>query len=227
MIPKGNAPAALAPHLAAAKEAEEEAGVLGGGLPDAARLLSLSQATGNGASLMVDVEVFPLAVARADGLEGKLQRERRWFSLAEAAEAVEEGDLRDLIRSFAARRFTAARRSDVFERRGPEIRVDSMFAWFQRLLPKTGNFFDLFEAHASPVAAADARPAAPGWPAMRDHVREIIEREHDADKIIREVLRRPRDLPHAVRSQRDHQPDRLDGRCDRRDAGGRAGDRAL
>ena len=32
-----------------------------------------------------------------------------------------------------------------------------MFAWFQRLLPKTGGFFELFEAHAvALVAAADA-----------------------------------------------------------------------
>ena len=32
-----------------------------------------------------------------------------------------------------------------------------MLGWFQRLLPKTGDFFELFEAHAtSLVAAADA-----------------------------------------------------------------------
>lgn len=65
-----------------------------------------------------------------------------------------------------------------------------MFAWFQRLLPKTGNFFELFEAHAQTVkAAAEATvrmvdgkddPAAP--------IREIIEREHEADEITREVL---------------------------------------
>ena len=41
---------------------------------------------GSGASLMADVEVFPLAVNRelADWPE-KAERERRWFSLAEAA----------------------------------------------------------------------------------------------------------------------------------------------
>ena len=28
-----------------------------------------------------------------------------------------------------------------------------MFAWFQRLLPKTGNFFALFEAQAATILA--------------------------------------------------------------------------
>ena len=65
-----------------------------------------------------------------------------------------------------------------------------MFAWFQRLLPKTGNFFELFEAHArSIVAGADAlgRLFRDGG-ARDEHIREIIEREHDADNIIREML---------------------------------------
>ena len=32
-----------------------------------------------------------------------------------------------------------------------------MFAWFQRLLPQTGDFFGMFEAHAATlVAAAEA-----------------------------------------------------------------------
>ena len=64
-----------------------------------------------------------------------------------------------------------------------------MFAWFQRLLPRTGNFFEMFEAHAATiVAAADAltRLVDGGTPA-EEHIREI-EREHDADDIIREVL---------------------------------------
>ncbi len=65
-----------------------------------------------------------------------------------------------------------------------------MFAWFQRLLPKQGNFFELFEAHAvSIVAAANATGRLlDGGPGMKDHIREIHEREHDADNIIREVL---------------------------------------
>lgn len=65
-----------------------------------------------------------------------------------------------------------------------------MFAWFQRLLPKTGNFFDLFEAHAlTIVAAADALARLlQGGGSAADHIREVVEREHDADNITREVL---------------------------------------
>lgn len=65
-----------------------------------------------------------------------------------------------------------------------------MFAWFQRLLPKTGNFFELFEAHALTINnAADAMARLfQGSAQARDHIREVVERENDADAIIREVL---------------------------------------
>ncbi|MGK2910968.1 MAG: DUF47 domain-containing protein, partial [Sphingobium sp.] len=68
--------------------------------------------------------------------------------------------------------------------------VGKMFAWFQRLLPKSGNFFELFEAHSVTVmAAADALARlVDGGPARKDHIREVIEREHDADEITRETL---------------------------------------
>lgn len=65
-----------------------------------------------------------------------------------------------------------------------------MFAWFQRLLPKSGDFFDMFERHsATMVAAAEALvalTAGEGDPAA--HCRTIRDREHDADEVIREVL---------------------------------------
>ena len=66
-----------------------------------------------------------------------------------------------------------------------------MFAWFQRLLPRTGDFFGMFEAHAATlVAAADAmtKLVDGGTPAKK-HIDEIDRREHEADDIIRDVLR--------------------------------------
>jgi predicted phosphate transport protein (TIGR00153 family) len=65
-----------------------------------------------------------------------------------------------------------------------------MFAWFQRLLPRTGDFFGLFEAHAETlIAAADAmRQLADGGPQANQHIAEIERREHDADDITRQVL---------------------------------------
>jgi len=68
--------------------------------------------------------------------------------------------------------------------------VSWMFAWFQRLLPRQGNFFELFESHAATlVAGANALSRLlQGGPGMADHIQEIVEREHDADAITREVL---------------------------------------
>lgn len=66
-----------------------------------------------------------------------------------------------------------------------------MFNWFQRLLPRTGDFFGMFEAHAATlVAAADAlaRLVDGGSPAAAQ-IAEINRREHEADDIIRQVLR--------------------------------------
>lgn len=65
-----------------------------------------------------------------------------------------------------------------------------MFGWFQRLLPKSGDFFGMFERHAAAcVDAADAlakltrsQGDAAQW------VGKIREREHAADDVIREVL---------------------------------------
>jgi uncharacterized protein len=66
-----------------------------------------------------------------------------------------------------------------------------MFNWFQSLLPRTGDFFGMFERHAATlVAAADALEeliqgrADPAGP-----IAEINRREHEADDIIRQVLR--------------------------------------
>jgi predicted phosphate transport protein (TIGR00153 family) len=65
-----------------------------------------------------------------------------------------------------------------------------MFAWFQRLLPKTGDFFGMFEAHAATlVGAANAldRLVDGGTP-KKEYIGEIDRLEHEADDIIRQVL---------------------------------------
>ncbi len=192
VIPKGNQPSGMAPHVAAAQEAEEEAGVCGPICPTPLGSYRYRKRKGNGASLMLDVDVYPLAVTRElpqwkeDG-----ERERRWFSLAEAASAVEEEDLRYLIRSFGASGFRmAAQRTGMLSAVAQKTGVGAMFGWFQRLLPKSGNFFDLFEAHAvSVMAAADAMARLfDEGTARKDHIREVIEREQDADEVTHEVL---------------------------------------
>ncbi|HEX4801175.1 MAG: DUF47 domain-containing protein [Myxococcales bacterium] len=66
-----------------------------------------------------------------------------------------------------------------------------MFNWFQRLLPRTDDFFAMFEAHAATlVAAANAlTELVDGRTLPQDHIREIDRKEHEADDIIRRVLR--------------------------------------
>ena len=197
VIPKGNLVAGTSPHVAAAQEAEEEAGVRGVVCPTPLGSYRYRKRKGSGASLMADVDVFPLAVSdELNEWKEQGERKRRWFSLADAANVVEEDDLADLIRSFGASEFNkAARRTGMFGVVAEKSGVGPMFAWFQRLLPKTGGFFELFEAHAtSLVAASDALGRLfHGGPKAADHIKEIHEREHDADEIIREVLKTVRE----------------------------------
>ncbi|HVF37490.1 MAG TPA: DUF47 family protein [Sphingomicrobium sp.] len=192
IIPKGNFGNNIAPHAAAAREAEEEAGVTGSVCPTPLGSFRYRKRKGSGAALMADVEVFPLAVSRElDEWKEKGERNRRWFSLSEAAQAVEEPDLADLIRSFGASEFNkAARRTGVLNIVAEKSKVGPMFAWLQRLMPKSGGFFELFEAHAVALTgAADAMGRlTQGGPSVGENAREIYEREHDADQIIREVL---------------------------------------
>jgi predicted phosphate transport protein (TIGR00153 family) len=192
VIPKGNPGAGLTPHAAAAREAEEEAGVLGAVCPTPIGSYRYRKRKGNGASLMLDVDVFPLAVSEElPSWKESGERERRWFPLAEAANAVEETDLAELIRSFGPVEFnSAARRGRMLGAIAQRSRVGTMFGWFQKLLPQTGGFFELFEAHAeSIVGAANALcRLVGGGTAVADNIREIHEREHDADNVIREVL---------------------------------------
>jgi predicted phosphate transport protein (TIGR00153 family) len=66
-----------------------------------------------------------------------------------------------------------------------------MFAWFQRVLPRTGDFFGMFEAHAVTLVAASRalKTLVDGGAGRKGHIAEIDRREHEADDIIRQVLR--------------------------------------
>jgi uncharacterized protein len=66
-----------------------------------------------------------------------------------------------------------------------------MFNWFQRVLPRSGDFFGMFEAHAATlIAAADAmQRLVDGEGSAKKQIAAIERHEHAADDIIREVLR--------------------------------------
>jgi predicted phosphate transport protein (TIGR00153 family) len=64
-----------------------------------------------------------------------------------------------------------------------------MFAWFQRLLPRKGDFFGMFEAHAATlVAGAAAMSKLVAGSPHAEQIAMIETREHEADDITREVL---------------------------------------
>jgi uncharacterized protein len=64
-----------------------------------------------------------------------------------------------------------------------------MFAWFQKLLPRTGNFFEQFEAHGLTIStAADALAKLTRGQDAAAHIKIIEDAEHAADDIIRDVL---------------------------------------
>ena len=65
-----------------------------------------------------------------------------------------------------------------------------MFAWFQRLLPRKGDFFGMFEAHAATLvgAAGALRQLADDGVSTKQALAAIQDREHEADELIRQVL---------------------------------------
>jgi uncharacterized protein Yka (UPF0111/DUF47 family) len=65
-----------------------------------------------------------------------------------------------------------------------------MFAWFQRLLPRKGDFFGLFEAHAATLVAAGEtlRRFADDGVSTAELLKLVQDREHEADELIRQVL---------------------------------------
>jgi predicted phosphate transport protein (TIGR00153 family) len=65
-----------------------------------------------------------------------------------------------------------------------------MLRWFQALLPREERFFDLFAKHSEKVVAGAAalRAMLEGGDSVPVHYRAVMDREHDADEVTREVL---------------------------------------
>ena len=103
VTPKGWPMAGRPDHAAAAVEAFEEAGVDGVIAERALGTFGYDKILKSTEILAVTAALYPLEVVilREDWPE-KGQRDRRWFSPAEAAEAVQEPDLAALILKFGA-----------------------------------------------------------------------------------------------------------------------------
>lgn len=101
VVPKGNLMIGKAAHEAAGIEAEEEAGVRGIVSPVSLGRFRYAKLYTDGRSAIAEVELFPLAVRdeRKKWIEMD-QRKRRWFLAAEAATAVDEVELGEMIKLF-------------------------------------------------------------------------------------------------------------------------------
>lgn len=98
VLPKGNIMLGIAPHRAAAREAEEEAGVRGTIARKPLGRFPYRKWRSAKRFDMAKVDVFALKVIkeRASWKE-QAQRQRRWFTRDEAAAMVDEPELRALI----------------------------------------------------------------------------------------------------------------------------------
>lgn len=99
VVPRGNPiPGSTAPQ-SAAQEAFEEAGILGPVEPEPLGSYRYDKRRRSGAILPALVHLFRMTVEEVrDEWPEKGQRERRWFGVEEAAAAVQEADLAELIR---------------------------------------------------------------------------------------------------------------------------------
>ena len=192
VLPKGNRIKGLKSHEAASHEAYEEAGLIGIACPFAIGTYQYRKYRKDGTSRPAIVDIFPFSVtAQLDEWPEQDERDVRWFMPADAAAAVDEPELKDILSTFQppvwnpglAERIVTATRRHTAER-------FTIVRWFQALLPKQGSFFEQFEAHAAlTVAAADALGRLlQGGADMPLHCQEIFDREDEADGIIREVL---------------------------------------
>lgn len=132
VIPKGWPIKGLKPHEVAAREAYEEAGLLGsitGKRPVGIYHYEKQRPRGG---LLCEVQVFLFRVdQQLDDWPEKGQRETRWFGLAEAAGRVDEGGLAELVQwGFAppqqqsALGYSVGRRPRRLLRVKPTYRVD-------------------------------------------------------------------------------------------------------
>lgn len=192
MVPKGNPIRGLASHEAAAHEAYEEAGVVGITCPAPLGHFHYDKRRRDGSLRAARVALYPVAVVeQLDDWPEREERETKWFDLQAASDIVTEPELKRLIGGFRAPERRAGRMARILSwARTAAGERFVMLRWFQALMPKGGRFFEQFEDHSKLlVAGADALArllnGAGEIPAL---VREIQDREHEADDITRDVL---------------------------------------
>ena len=103
VIPKGWPMKGRKPHASAAREALEEAGLIGKVGTKPIGTYRYDKRLKGGDAVPCSVDVFPLQVkSQRKRWPEQKQRSVRWFAPEEAAEAVQETELSDIIRNFEA-----------------------------------------------------------------------------------------------------------------------------
>ena len=104
VIPKGWPMVGRTPAQAAAQEAYEEAGLVGEATARAIGAYTYDKRLRDGAVRAVTVQVFALEVmVERLSFPEQGQREKRWTSLEQAAELVDEAELKAILRGFNPR----------------------------------------------------------------------------------------------------------------------------
>jgi 8-oxo-dGTP pyrophosphatase MutT (NUDIX family) len=100
VVPKGWPIRGAKPHISAAREALEEAGVIGRPDADAIGTYHYAKRLKNGTEARCKVEVFPLEVkSQRKRWRERGERKARWFELSKAARVVQEPGLGRLLRN--------------------------------------------------------------------------------------------------------------------------------
>ena len=102
IIPKGWPHKGKAPHRSAAREAFEEAGVVGAVRRHPLGSFAYEKRFKNGRVVLCEVHVFPLEVKRQSKVWPEKQERRvKWLSASKAAEKVNDPVLSKMIQRFA------------------------------------------------------------------------------------------------------------------------------
>jgi hypothetical protein len=103
VVPRGNPIAGLDPAGSAAQEAFEEAGIRGTVSPEPLGAYRYDKRRRNGIVIPTEVQLFEMQVAEELPIWPEAgQRERRWFAPDAAADAVDEPDLKALLRQLVS-----------------------------------------------------------------------------------------------------------------------------
>ena len=98
VLPKGWVERRVSPHEMAAREAFEEAGIIGAVEAEPLGAYAYPKRLGRGAPVTCKVAVFQMRVEKLlDDWPERRERVRRWFTLRQAAGAVKEPDLGALL----------------------------------------------------------------------------------------------------------------------------------